>query len=155
MASVPVEVDRGSASGIDLIRAVQDGRLQPPGVAVLLDMRIVEVEDGRVVFEIDARPEFGNPLGTVHGGITATLLDSALGCAVQTVLPSGATYTTLDLNVTYLRAIPYDGRVLRGEGRTVHIGRRIAKADGTVVDGEGRLVATATATCMVFREPAA
>src|SRR5262245_14720395 len=86
-------------TGVELIRMVRDGRLPPPGVAVLLDMRITDVEEGRVVFEIDARPEFGNPLGTVHGGITATLLDSALGCAVQTSLPAGAPYTTLEQSV--------------------------------------------------------
>ncbi len=72
--TVPVEVDRTSLSGLELIKAVQDVRLQPPGVAVLLDVRIAEVEEGRVVFEIDARPEFGNPLGTVQGAITATCM---------------------------------------------------------------------------------
>jgi uncharacterized protein (TIGR00369 family) len=146
----PVQ-EESAPSGVELIRMVQDGRIPPPGVATLLDMRIAEVEDGRVVFELDAKPEFGNPLGTVHGGITATLLDSALGCAVQTSLPAGDSYTTLDLSVTYLRAIPYDGRLLRGEGRIVHVGGRVATAEGSVIDGEERLVATATATCMVFR----
>jgi uncharacterized protein (TIGR00369 family) len=141
-------------SGLDLIRSVQDGRVPRPGVAALLGLRMTEVEEGRVVFEIEAKPEFGNPLGTVHGGITATLLDSALGCAVQTSLPAGASYTTLDLSVTYVKSIPYDGRVMRGEGTTVHVGGRIATAEGRVTDGEGRLVATATATCMVFRDGA-
>src|SRR5262245_14474789 len=97
MTSAPVTRDPSVPSGVELIRMVQDGRLPPPGVAVLLGMRISEVEEGRVVFELDAKPEFGDPLGTVHGGITATLLDSALGCAVQTSLPEGASYTTLDL----------------------------------------------------------
>lgn len=143
--------EESAPSGVELIRMVQDGRLPPPGVATLLDMRIAEVEEGRVVFELNAQPEFGNPLGTVHGGITATLLDSALGCAVQTSLPPGDSYATLDLSVTYLKAIPYDGGLLRGEGRIVHVGGRVATAEGSVVDGEGRLVATATATCMVFR----
>jgi uncharacterized protein (TIGR00369 family) len=151
-AAVQATGQEPAPSGLDLIRSVQAGQIPRPGVARLLDMRMTEVEEGRVVFEIDAKPEFGNPLGTVHGGITATLLDSALGCAVQTSLPAGASYTTLDLSVTYVKAVPYDGRSLRGEGTTVHIGGRIATAEGRVTDGDGRLVATATATCMVFRD---
>src|SRR3954453_12314130 len=94
-------VHESAPRGVELIQMVQDGRIPPPGVATLLGMRIAEVEEGRVVFELDAKPEFGNPLGTVHGGITATLLDSALRRAEQTSLPDGDLYTTLHLLVTY------------------------------------------------------
>jgi uncharacterized protein (TIGR00369 family) len=73
-----------------------------------------------------------------------------MGCAVQTALPSGVSYTTVDLSVTYLKAVPYDGRTLRAEGRTIHVGGRVATAEGRVIDGEGRLVATATTTCLVL-----
>ena len=154
MSATDVTTDGRGLSGLEAMRAVRDGRLPAPGVAHLLDMRALTVEEGLVEFAIDARPEFGNPLGTVHGGITATILDSAMGCAVHTVLPAGASYTTLDLSVTYLRSVPYDGRRLTAEGRTIHVGGRVATAEGRVVDGEGRLVATATTTCLVFREPA-
>ena len=143
-----------SVSGLEVIEAIRDGDVERPGVARLLDMRIGAVENGRVEFEIDAKPDFGNPLGTVHGGITATVRDSAMACAVQTALPAGASYTTVDLAVTYLRAVPYDGRRLTAEGRTIHVGGRIATAEGRVVDDRGALVATATTTCMVFREAA-
>ena len=143
--------DPAPMTGLEVIRAIRDQQLARPGVGSLLDMRIGAVEEGRVEFEIEARPEFGNPLGTVHGGITATILDSAMGCAVHTTLPAGASYTTLDLSITYLRSVPYDGRRLTAEGRIIHVGGRVATAEGRVVDGEGRLIATATTTCMVFR----
>ena len=143
--------DPPAMTGLEVIRAIRDQQLARPGVGSLLDMRIGAVEEGRVEFEIEARPEFGNPLGTVHGGITATILDSAMGCAVHTTLPAGASYTTLDLSITYLRSVPYDGRRLTAEGRIIHVGGRVATAEGRVVDGEGRLIATATTTCMVFR----
>ncbi len=146
--------DTAAMSGLELLEAIRDDRLPGPGVARLLGMRMAEVEVGRVVFELHTRAELGNPLGTVHGGITATLLDSAMGCAVQSALPAAATYTTVDLSVTYLRAVPYDGRPLRAEGRVVHVGGRIATAEGRVVDGDERLVATATTTCMIFRDSA-
>ena len=143
-----------NVSGLEVMRAIRNGEVERPGVGRLLDMRIVTVDEGLVEFEIDAKPEFGNPLGTVHGGITATILDSAMGCAVHTSLPPGASYTTLDLAVTYLKAVPYDGRRLTAEGRTIHVGGRVATAQGRVVDQYGTLVATATTTCMVFREKA-
>jgi uncharacterized protein (TIGR00369 family) len=140
--------------GLELLRAIRDGQSPRPGIATLLQMRMAEVEDGRVVFELETRPELGNPLGTVHGGIAATMLDSAMACAVHTKLAAGESYTTVDLSVTYLRAVPYDGRTLRAEGRVIHVGGRIATAEGRVVDSHDRLVATATTTCMVFREAA-
>jgi uncharacterized protein (TIGR00369 family) len=148
---VALKGDR-AMSGLQLLEAVRDGHVARPGVGVLLDLRFPEIEEGRVVVEIDARPEFGNPLGTVHGGITATILDTAMGCAVHSTLPAVDSYTTVDLAVTYLRGVPYDGRLLRAEGRVVHLGGRLATAEGRVVDGEGRLIATATTTCMVFRD---
>ena len=139
-------------SGLELFRALRDGRVPRPGLAVLLDMRIIDVEEGRVVFELATGAQHGNPLGTVHGGVTATLLDSAMGCAVHSALAGGVSYTTVDLAVTYLRAVPLDGQVLQAEGRLVHLGRRIATADGRVTDEQGRLVATGTTTCMILAE---
>ena len=138
-------------SGLELLRAIRDDRAPRPGVATLLGLRLTEVEEGRVGFELEASPDFANPLGSVHGGITATLLDSAMGCAVHSTLPADVGYTTVDLAVTYLLRVPLDGRLVRAEGRIVHVGGRIATAEGRMTDSEGRLVATATTTCLILR----
>lgn len=119
-------------------------------VAELLGMRPVVVEHGTVAFAADAGPRFANPMGTVHGGIIATLLDSALGSAVQTVLPEGASYTTLSLEVKYLRAVQVDAGELLATGMVVHAGRRQATAEARLTDETGRVLATATTTCMVL-----
>ena len=96
------------------------------------------------------RPDFTNPLGTVHGGIAATLLDSVMGCAVHSTLAPGVGYTTLELKVNYIRSARTDGRRLVGEGKVVHAGRRTATAEGRIVDERGALVAHATTTCLVL-----
>ncbi|MFJ3492007.1 PaaI family thioesterase [Streptomyces sp. NPDC086091] len=93
---------------------------------------------------------FANPLGTVHGGIAATLLDSALGCAIHTTLPAGTSYTTLELKVNYIRAARTEGQRLTAEGTVIHTGRRTATAEGRVLDERGRLIAHATTTCLVM-----
>lgn len=120
------------------------------GVAELLGMRPVVVDPGTVTFACDASARFANPMGTVHGGIVATLLDSALGCAVQTVLPEGAGYTTLSLELKYLRPVLVDAGELRATGTVVHPGRRQVTAEGRLTDPAGRLLATATTTCLVM-----
>jgi uncharacterized protein (TIGR00369 family) len=122
----------------------------PVAVADLLGMRPVLVEHGTVAFACEADERFANPMGTVHGGIIATLLDSALGCAVQSVLPDGAAYTTLSLEVKYLRAVPVDAGELLATGTVVHAGRRQATAEARLTDESGRLLATATTTCIVL-----
>lgn len=122
----------------------------PVAVADLLGMRPVVVEHGTVTFACEADPRFANPMGTVHGGIIATLLDSALGCAVQTVLSDGAGYTTLSLELKYLRPVALDAGEMRATGTVVHAGRRQATAEATLTDAAGRLLATATTTCLVM-----
>lgn len=122
----------------------------PVGVAQLLGMQPDVVERGHVEFVCGASARFSNPMGTVHGGILATLLDSALGCAVQTVLDGGQGYTTVSLEVKYLRSVALDAGVLRAEGTVVHAGRRQATAEGRITDADGRVVATATTTCLVL-----
>lgn len=125
-------------SGLELMRWVQSERpVDIPSIGRLLGMRFDEVEQGRVVVSLDTRPDFANPLGTVHGGIAATLLDSAMGCAVHTTLPAGVGYTTLELKVNYIRAAQTDGRTLTAEGTVIHAGRRTATAEGKVLDGQG------------------
>lgn len=142
------------ATGLELLSMVRDRGITV-GVAELLGMQMDEVEEGRVVFSAATGPQFGNPLGTLHGGIASTLLDSALACAVHSTLPAGDTYTTVDLAVKYLRAGALDGSRIRAEGRVVHVGSRVATAEGELRDESGRLLATATTTCLVIRQPRA
>ncbi|MEU6485998.1 PaaI family thioesterase [Streptomyces sp. NPDC046887] len=140
-------------SGLEVIRRVQaQGGTGRPFIGELLGMRFDTVEHGRVVISLDTRPEFANPLGSTHGGVAATLLDSVMGCAVHTTLPAGVGYTTLELKVNYIRAARTDGLTLVAEGTTVHVGRRTATAEGGVHDGDGRLVAHATTTCLIIPE---
>ncbi|MEU1511342.1 PaaI family thioesterase [Streptomyces sp. NPDC005811] len=143
--------DLSALSGLELLRLVRDGKLgDRPSIGRLLGMRFDEVEHGRAVLSLDTRPDFANPLGTVHGGIAATMLDSALACAVHTTLPAGTGYTTLELKVNYIRPARTDGQTLTAEGTVVHAGRRTATAEGRVVDDQGRLIAHATTTCMIL-----
>lgn len=122
----------------------------PVPIAELFGMRPVEAERGRIVFACDADPRFANPMGGLHGGAAATLLDSALGCAVQSALDPGELYTTLTLELKYLRAVPLDGAELRAEGTVVHRGRTQVTAEGSLTDARGKVVATATSTCLVL-----
>ncbi len=136
-------------AGLDQLKALFDQG--GAGIGVLLGMTVEHMEPGRVVFGLETRPEFGNPLGTLHGGIYSTLLDSAMGCAVHTSMPEGAAYTTLELKVNFVRAVKLDGVKLRCEGSTIHVGSRVATTEGRVTDDQDRLVAHGTSTCMVFR----
>lgn len=152
MNSVVELAEVPSPSGLELLQSLQQRGPGAVGVGGLLGLRIDSVEPGRVEFVLATRPDFGNPHGTLHGGITATLLDSAMGCAVLSELPPNARYTTVDLSVTYLRPVSLDGKVLRATGEIVHLGRSVATAQGRVTDQEGRLIATAVTTCFVSRE---
>ncbi|WP_416486233.1 PaaI family thioesterase [Streptomyces sp. CL12] len=144
-------VDFAAMTGLELMRWVQSERpADIPSIGRLLGMRFDEVEHGRVVVSLDTRPDFANPLGTVHGGIAATLLDSAMGCAVHTTLPAGVGCTTLELKVNYIRAARTDGQTLTAEGTVIHAGRRTATAAGKVLDDQGKLIAHATTTCIVL-----
>ena len=119
-------------------------------IAELVGFDLVELGEGRASFAMDPAERHYNPLGTVHGGIAATLLDSAMGCAVHTTLEANETYTTLELKVNFVRAITEaTGRVV-AEGAVIHRGRRIATADARLTDEEGRLLAHATCTCMIM-----
>ena len=139
-------------SGLELLQGLQARGRSAVGVANLLGMEIESVEPGRVQFTLSTRPDFANPHGMLHGGITATLLDSAMGCAVLSGLPPHVGFTTVDLAVTYLRPVSLDGVELRAHGEIIHLGRRIAAAEGRVIDGRDRLIATGTTTCQILRE---
>ena len=144
--------DLTALSGLELMQWVQSERpADIPSIGRLLGMRFDEVEHGRIVLSLRTRPDFANPLGTVHGGIAATMLDSAMGCAVHTTLPAGVGYTTLELKVNYIRAAQTDGRTLTAEGTVIHAGRSTATAEGKVLDDRGKLIAHATTTCLVLR----
>ncbi|MBF6226373.1 PaaI family thioesterase [Nocardia abscessus] len=144
-------VDLAQLSGLELLRTAMTRTDRPPFIGDLLGMEVDELEHGKVVFALRTRPDFANPLGTTHGGICATLLDSVMGCAVHTTLEAGVGYTTLELKINYIRAVPTDEQRLTATGTTIHVGRTTATAEGRVVDEQGRLVAHATTTCVIFR----
>lgn len=136
-------------TGLEQLQALIAGERRP-GIVETLDFQFVEVEEGRAVFEGVPGLHAYNPIGTVHGGYAATLLDSACGCAVQSKLSGTQGYTTLELKVAYHKAITSKTGLVRAEGRVVTIGRRAAFAEATLKDAEGRLLASATSTLLVF-----
>lgn len=136
--------------GIAMFEAMFDGRLPGAPIATTLDFLPVRVEPGLAVFQGQPMRRHYNPLGTVHGGWYATLLDSALGCAVHSRLPAGKSYTTLELKLNLVRALRDDVPRVRAEGRVVHAGNQVATAEARLVGPDGRLYAHGTTTCLVF-----
>jgi uncharacterized protein (TIGR00369 family) len=141
--------------GLTQMRKMLAGELPHAAIASTLDFMLVEVEPGRAVFQGTPRPAHFNPMGTVHGGWFATLLDSALGCAVHTLMPAGRAYTTAELSIKLVRAITPKVERVRAVGEVVHCGRQIATAEARLVGPDGRLFAHASTTCLVFDLPAA
>lgn len=137
-------------AGIDYLRALAAGELPPPPIAVTLRFDVEEIEEGRVVFVGEPGEEHYNPIGLVHGGYASTLLDSATGCAVHTMLAAGVAYTTLGLEVKFVRPITRETGAIRCTANVLHLGRRQATAEGRVTDGDGKLLAHGTATCMIL-----
>jgi uncharacterized protein (TIGR00369 family) len=140
-------------SGLETLQAIRDGVLPPPPIAALMQFDIQEVAEGRVVFGCALDESVYNPLGVVHGGLVCTLLDTVAGCAVHSTLPQGLGYTSIELKVNYLRAVRADSGRLTAVGTVVKPGRRVAFADGQVLDAAGRLVATASSSLLVFPLP--
>jgi uncharacterized protein (TIGR00369 family) len=137
-------------TGLEAMHAIVAGDAPAPPIAELVGFDLVEVGEGRASFELDPAERHYNPLGTVHGGIAATLLDSAMGVAVHTTLHEGQTYTTLELKVNYVRAITEStGRVI-AEGSVIHRGGRVATAEARLTDAAGRLLAHGTSTCLIM-----
>ncbi|MEU5829436.1 PaaI family thioesterase [Micromonospora tulbaghiae] len=143
----------GRRSGLELMRAMIAGELAAPPIMHLVDMSRMEAEEGRVAVELLPQEFHYNPLGTVHGGVLSTLLDTAAACAVHTTLPAGVGYTSLDLNVKFLRPVTVDTGLLRCEGTVLQRGRRTALAEARLTDTANRLVAHATSTCLIFPLP--
>ena len=139
-----------SMSGLDFLRAIADGSLPHPPIADPLNFYLMEVTKGHAVFMGEPRHEFYNPIGSVHGGWASTLLDSCMACAVQSTLPVGQGYTTLELKVNLVRPITEKTGPIRAEGRSLYVGRRSGTAEGKITDAGGALLAHGTTTCMIF-----
>ncbi len=142
--------DLASHDGLGFLKAIIAGMLPQPPISEVMGFHLAEAEPGRAVFT--GLPEFRhyNPIGSVHGGFAATLLDSALGCAIFSMLNKGDTWTTLDLKINYVRGMNKDTGPVRAEGRIIHRGRTVATSEGDLKDASGKLYAHATTTCMIF-----
>ena len=142
-------------TGLEVMQAMLRGEMPHPPIARTLDFTLMEVGPGMAVFQGTPQLNHYNPLGSVHGGWFATLLDSALGCAVHTMMPPGRAYTTAELGVNLVKAITTKVVRVRAEGRVLHCGRQLATAEARLVGPDGTLYAHATTTCLVFEMPSA
>ena len=138
-------------SGLEYVRAIQAGEIPPPPIAVVMNFSIEELEEGRAVFVGEPGEEHYNPIGVVHGGMSGMLADSAMGCAIQSTLPAGSGYTTLEYKVNLVRPITADTKRIRCRAEIVHVGRRTGTAEARVTDIDGKLLAHATTTCLILR----
>ncbi len=142
-------------TGMQMFEAIFDGELPRAPIGDTLDFLLIHVEPGVAVFQGRPQQRHYNPLGTVHGGWFATLLDSAVGCAVHSTLPAGKAYTTLELKLNMVRALTDAVPLVRAEGKIIHAGRQVATAEGRLVGPDGKLYAHATTTCLIFDQPPA
>jgi uncharacterized protein (TIGR00369 family) len=149
----PVEIARTGAglSGAEFFAAIAEGKIPPPPVMRALDFDGVAFGEGRAVFRLTPREFHYKPLGSVHGGVFATMADSACGCAVHTLLPAGVFYTSLDLSVKFLRPVTVGTGPITAEGTVVHLGRRTALAEARITDEAGKVYVTATSSCLLIR----
>jgi uncharacterized protein (TIGR00369 family) len=146
---VPIEQAR-TLDGLDLFRGLLEGRYPAPPISRALGFRLLEVEAGRVLFGYTPVFDHYNPLGTVHGGIAATLLDSVMGFFLPTMLKAGSGYTTVEIKVNYVRAMTDRTGPVRAEGKVINVGSRIATSEGRLTDASGKLLAHGTTTCLIF-----
>ena len=142
---------RRMMSGLEYMRKLMTGELQSSGMVQLLNLKLVEVSEGRAVFTVQPDERHYNGLGIAHGGLAATLLDSALGCAINSMMPAGKIFTTLEMKINYVRPITRESGEVRCEANVIHAGGRVATAEGRITDEDGKLYAHGTATCMLFR----
>jgi uncharacterized protein (TIGR00369 family) len=143
----------GRRTGLEMLRALSKGELPPPPIMQLVDIAEFEVVEGSVTVRLDPQEFHYNPLGSMHGGVISTLLDTACGCSVHSLLPAGVGYTSLDLSVKFLRPITLASGRLTCVGSVLQKGRRTALAEARLTDAQGRLAAHATSTCMLFDLP--
>jgi len=137
-------------SGMEYLQKIVSGELPPPPIGILMNFRISELSEGHAVFTVEPAEYHYNPIGAVHGGVAATLLDSAMGCAVHSTLPAGVSYTTLEIKVNYIRPMTAETGCVRCEADIIHVGRRTATAEARIVDEKGKLYAHGTTTCIIF-----
>ena len=142
--------EMAALTGLEMLRAVIEGRLPSPPIGATMGFRLVEVELGRAVFEGEPGPHLLNPLGGVHGGVALTLIDSAAGCAVHSELPAGVGYTTVETKVNFTRPIAPDGGTIVCEGRVLSLGRQIATAEAKLLSRDGKLLAHGTSTLILL-----
>lgn len=138
-------------SGMEFFAAMDDGRAPLPPIMHTLDMKSFSFDEGRVAFRLKPQEFHYNPLGSVHGGVFAALLDTACGCAVHTRLPAGVFYTSIDLSVKFLRPVSVATGEITAEGTVVHLGSRTALAEARIVDADGKIYATANSSCLIMR----
>ena len=137
-------------SGLDYLQGMMDGKFPAPAIAHTLAMSIDSIEAGKVIFSLVPQEFHYNPIGSVHGGVFCTLLDSALACAIHSTLPAGTGYTTLELKVNFVRPLTINTGKVLAIGTLIHAGRSVATAEGKIVDEQGKLYAHATTTCLIF-----
>ena len=140
-----------SISGLDYLRAIKDGRINPPPVAMLVGYKILEIENGYAVFELSPAEYHYNPFATVHGGILSTLLDTAMTASVLSTLSKGISCSTIEIKVNFIRPVTTDTEVLRCEARPIHVGKRLATVEGRLKDKNGKLYAHGISTCVIFK----
>src|SRR3984893_3025811 len=150
-ASTGTAEDRRQLTGLEYMRRLMTGEVRPSGMGQLMTFKLVEVSEGRAVFTIQPDERHYNGLGIAHGGLAATLLDSATGCAINTMMPAGRIFTTLEMKINYVRPMTRESGEVRCEANVIHVGGRVASAEGRIVDCDGKLFAHGTATCMLFR----
>jgi len=146
---VPLEQAR-ALDGLTLFKGLLEGRHPAPPISKVLGFRLSEVELGRVVFDYTPVFDHYNPLGSVHGGIAATLLDSVMGCCIHTMLKAGIGYTTVEIKVNYVRAMTDRTGPVKAEGKVINVGSRIGTSEGRLYDSVGKLLAHGTTTCLIF-----
>ena len=138
-------------SGLEYLQGIANGTYPAPPITNLMNIELVAIEEGQVTFGVEPAEYHYNPLGVVHGGLAATLVDSAMTCAILSTAPPGTYYTTLELHVNYIRPVKVNTGYLKSVGQVIHIGRRVATAEARVVDQNGKLYAHATTTCMALQ----
>lgn len=140
-------------SGLAYFEAIQDGKLPGPPILNTLDFKLEQIEEGKAVFSFKPQEFHYNPIGTVHGGVISTILDSAMGCSIHSLLKAGTGYTTLELKVNFLKAITIKTGLLRAVGKVIHSGNRTALVEAQLIDSSNTIYAHGVSTCMIFNIP--
>jgi len=143
---------RKTLTGVEYMRRVAAGDMPGAPMVLLLGMRVTEVTEGRITLTAELQPEFENGLGIAHGGFAATMLDTALSCAVNTVMPAGKIFTTLEMKINYIRPVTRQSGTVTCTGTVVHAGAKTATAEGRITGPDGKLYAHGTVTCILFRD---